>query len=83
MLDELKCEACSIDAIALTTQQQQELLLELEGWHLMEREGIPHLEKVYKFKNFMQAWQFSSVIRWLSSLNKSSTILPFYLSGGK
>ncbi|EHD2245176.1 4a-hydroxytetrahydrobiopterin dehydratase, partial [Vibrio vulnificus] len=56
MLDELKCEACSIDAIALTTQQQQELLLELEGWHLMEREGIPQLEKVYKFRNFMQAW---------------------------
>ncbi|HDY7831332.1 TPA: 4a-hydroxytetrahydrobiopterin dehydratase [Vibrio vulnificus] len=66
MLDELKCEACSIDAIALTTQQQQELLLELEGWHLMEREGIPQLEKVYKFKNFMQAWQFSNQVAGLA-----------------
>ncbi len=60
MLDELKCEACTTDAKALTADEQQSLLVELHHWHLVEKNGIDQLEKVYKFKNFMQAWQFSN-----------------------
>lgn len=66
MLDELKCEACSIDAIGLNDSQQQELLVELEGWQIIQRESIPQLEKVYKFKNFKQAWQFAHQIAELA-----------------
>ena len=32
MLNEQKCEACSIDAIALNKDEQQSLLLELSDW---------------------------------------------------
>ncbi|GAA5644998.1 MULTISPECIES: 4a-hydroxytetrahydrobiopterin dehydratase [Vibrio] len=66
MLDELRCEACSIDAIALTEKEQQALLSELHGWHIHVRDGIPQLEKVYKFKNFMQAWTFANRIAELA-----------------
>ncbi|ELP5729911.1 4a-hydroxytetrahydrobiopterin dehydratase [Vibrio vulnificus] len=66
MLDELKCEACSIDAVGLNHSQQNELLAELEGWQIIQRHNIPQLEKVYKFKNFMQAWQFSNQIAELA-----------------
>ncbi|TOC40790.1 4a-hydroxytetrahydrobiopterin dehydratase, partial [Vibrio parahaemolyticus] len=62
MLNEQKCEACSFDAIALTKEEQQSLLLQLSDWHLIERDDIPQLEKVYKFKNFKQAWAFSNKI---------------------
>ncbi|MDF4367386.1 4a-hydroxytetrahydrobiopterin dehydratase, partial [Vibrio parahaemolyticus] len=55
MLNEQKCEACSIDAIALSKEEQQSLLLQLSDWQIIEREDIPQLEKVYKFKNFKQA----------------------------
>ncbi|MDF4794307.1 4a-hydroxytetrahydrobiopterin dehydratase, partial [Vibrio parahaemolyticus] len=66
MLNEQKCEACSFDAIALTKEEQQSLLLQLSDWHLIERDDIPQLEKVYKFKNFKQAWAFSNKIAELA-----------------
>ncbi|MCW8333422.1 4a-hydroxytetrahydrobiopterin dehydratase [Vibrio sp. SCSIO 43135] len=62
MLDELRCEACSIDAVALTLEERQRLLLELDGWQLLDREGIPQLEKEYKFKNYLQAWSFANKV---------------------
>ncbi|AMG02528.1 4a-hydroxytetrahydrobiopterin dehydratase [Vibrio mimicus] len=66
MLDELRCEACSADAIALTSAEQQQLLSELDGWALIHREGIAQLEKIYRFKNFKQAWAFSNHIAELA-----------------
>ncbi|MBM7035276.1 4a-hydroxytetrahydrobiopterin dehydratase [Vibrio ulleungensis] len=66
MLNELKCEACSIDAIALNNEEQQSLLLELSEWQIMDREGISQLEKVYTFKNFKLAWAFSNRIAELA-----------------
>lgn len=45
MLDELRCEACSADAIGLTSEEQQQLLSELDGWALIHRDGIAQLEK--------------------------------------
>ena len=35
MLNEQKCEACSIDAIALNKDEQQSLLMELSDWQIM------------------------------------------------
>ena len=52
MLNEQKCEACSIDAIALSKEEQQPLLLQLSDWQIIEREDIPQLEKVYKFRTY-------------------------------
>lgn len=62
MLDELRCEACHSDASALTPEQQRALLTELTDWTLLERDGVPQLEKVYRFKNFKLAWEFSNKI---------------------
>ena len=66
MLNELKCEACSIDAVALNKEEQQSLLLELSDWQIMDREDISQLEKVYTFKNFKLAWAFSNRIAELA-----------------
>ncbi|EKO3791420.1 4a-hydroxytetrahydrobiopterin dehydratase [Vibrio metschnikovii] len=62
MLDELRCEACDSNATALTQDQQQTLLSELDGWALVHRDGVPQLEKVYRFNNFKQAWVFSEQV---------------------
>ncbi|NRB67758.1 MAG: 4a-hydroxytetrahydrobiopterin dehydratase [Vibrio sp.] len=66
MLNELRCEACSSDAIALTKEEQRLLLTELNEWQLIERDGIPQLEKAYKFKNFKLAWAFADQIAQLA-----------------
>ncbi|AYV23386.1 MULTISPECIES: 4a-hydroxytetrahydrobiopterin dehydratase [Vibrio] len=66
MLNELRCEACSSDALALTKEEQQQLLTELNGWSIIERDGIPQLEKQFSFKNFKLAWAFSNKIAELA-----------------
>ena len=60
MLHELRCEACRAGAAgALTNQQLQELLFELDGWRIVTRGSVPQLEKTFQFSNFKKAWSFS------------------------
>ena len=66
MLDELRCEACTKESIALSSQEVQSMLLELDNWMMVEREGIPQLAKVYTFKNFKLAWAFSNHVAELA-----------------
>ncbi|MGF1755372.1 4a-hydroxytetrahydrobiopterin dehydratase [Vibrio makurazakiensis] len=66
MLNEQRCEACSIDAIALSVEQRNELFTELDSWVMVERDEIPQLEKVYKFKNFKLAWAFADQVAQLA-----------------
>lgn len=66
MLNEQRCEACSIDAIALSVEQRNELFTELDSWVMVERDEIPQLEKVYKFKNFKSAWAFADQVAQLA-----------------
>lgn len=66
MLNELRCEACSSDALALGTKEQKQLLTELDGWTIIDRDGIPQLEKQFKFKNFKLAWEFANLVAELA-----------------
>ena len=66
MLNELKCEACTSDAKTLNESEQQSLLQELQNWEIVVREGIPQLEKTYRFKNFKLAWAFSDKVAALA-----------------
>jgi 4a-hydroxytetrahydrobiopterin dehydratase len=42
----------------LSNEQIQQELQDLEGWNLIE--GKDAIQKVFKFKNFSQAWAFMS-----------------------
>ncbi|KOO04554.1 4a-hydroxytetrahydrobiopterin dehydratase [Vibrio nereis] len=66
MLNDLRCEACSSDAVALGQEERRLLLTELDGWQMLERDGIPQLEKVYTFKNYKQAWAFANLVSELA-----------------
>lgn len=66
MLDELRCEACTSSAVALGAEERRLLLTELDGWQLLERDGIPQLEKVYTFKNYKLAWAFANKVSQLA-----------------
>ncbi|WP_295891695.1 4a-hydroxytetrahydrobiopterin dehydratase [uncultured Vibrio sp.] len=68
MLNNMQCEACSIDSVALTEQEQQGLLRQLVDWNLIHVDGIPQLEKMYKFKNYKLAWAFANRVSELAEV---------------
>lgn len=59
-LSQQKCVACSKDAPKVTDQEIAELHPQIPEWQLIERDGIPRLERVFKFKNFAEALAFTN-----------------------
>ncbi|MFC1498027.1 4a-hydroxytetrahydrobiopterin dehydratase [Verrucomicrobiota bacterium] len=57
-----KCEACSGDAPALTDNQLAELIPQVPEWELAEKNGIKQLKRIFKFKNFAEALEFTNKI---------------------
>jgi len=50
-----KCVACRRDSPRVTETEMKELTAEIPDWTVSERDGIPRLEKVFKFPNFVDA----------------------------
>ncbi|MBV6452508.1 MAG: putative pterin-4-alpha-carbinolamine dehydratase [Anaerolineales bacterium] len=61
-LSELKCVSCRGGDPALTEAEIAELLPQVSDWQIVVRDGIPHLERVFKFKNFVQALEFANKV---------------------
>jgi 4a-hydroxytetrahydrobiopterin dehydratase len=55
-----KCSACRSDAPRATQQQIQELKPQVPDWKLVERDGIPRLERAFSFANFADALSFTN-----------------------
>lgn len=54
------CVACHGGAEPIRSSQFPLWLAQVPGWHLIEREGIPRLERVYTFRDFAAALQFTN-----------------------
>jgi 4a-hydroxytetrahydrobiopterin dehydratase len=68
-MDELtkeKCTACRRDSPGVTDAEMTELRPQILEWTLIEREGIPRLERVFSFRNFADAMQFTNRIATLA-----------------
>jgi 4a-hydroxytetrahydrobiopterin dehydratase len=59
-LAQLKCTACRGDEPTLTEAEILELQPDVPDWEVVERDGIKRLEKTFKFKNFVQALDFTN-----------------------
>ena len=57
-----KCAACRAGEPTLTDAEIEDLLLHVNGWQVKEVNGEKRLEKVFKFKNFAQALEFTNKI---------------------
>jgi len=57
-----KCVACRAGEPTLTDAEIAELQPQLPDWQLKEVEGMRRLERVFKFKNFAQALEFTNKI---------------------
>jgi 4a-hydroxytetrahydrobiopterin dehydratase len=57
-----KCVACRAGEPTLTESEIAELQPQLPDWQVKEVEGMKRLERVFKFKNFAQALEFTNKI---------------------
>src|SRR3989338_10098870 len=55
-----KCVACRRDAPRVTAAEIEELRPQVPDWELVERDGIPRLERVLTFANFAEALAFTN-----------------------
>ena len=59
-LAQQKCVACRGTEPALTDAQIAELRPQIPDWQVKEADGVKRLERVFKFKNFAQALEFTN-----------------------
>jgi len=57
-----KCVACRAGEPTLTDQQITALQPQVPEWQVKEVDGVKRLERVFKFKNFAQALEFTNKI---------------------
>jgi len=55
-----KCTACRRDSPRVTEEEMSALKPLVPEWKLVEREGIQRLERVFPFKNFVEALAFTN-----------------------
>ena len=61
-LNSEKCTACRRDSPPVTTEEKTGLLPQILDWNLVDEQDIPKLDRVFKFKNFVDALAFTNVI---------------------
>jgi len=61
-LAHMKCVACRADAPPATADDIAAWLPQVPAWKIVEREGVPNLERVFKFRNFQQALAFTDQV---------------------
>ncbi len=61
-LKQMKCIACRKGEPALTDDEIRSLLPQIPDWKIKEVDGMKRLERVFKFKDFSQALEFTNKI---------------------
>jgi 4a-hydroxytetrahydrobiopterin dehydratase len=62
----MKCVACRADSPRVTEAEVAEFKPQIPAWQMVEREGIPRLERVYRFPNFAEAVAFTNRVAELA-----------------
>lgn len=57
-----KCVACRGDEPKLNNAEIEDLLLHVHQWEVQEVDGMKRLQKSFKFKNFVQALDFTNKV---------------------
>jgi 4a-hydroxytetrahydrobiopterin dehydratase len=57
-----KCVSCKVGEPTLKDAEIEDLLPQINGWQVKEVNGEKRLDKVFKFKNFAQALEFTNKI---------------------
>ena len=55
-----KCTVCRVGAPPVTEEEKAELMPQIPEWKIVEREGIPRLERTFRFDDFVAALAFTN-----------------------
>ena len=61
-LREMKCVACRGGEPPLGSEEIYQLQPQVPDWRVVEQDGIPRLERLFKFRNFAEALYFTNKI---------------------
>ena len=61
-LTEQKCEACRAGAPSVTAEEIKGLKPQVPEWQIITEDGIPKLDRLFKFKNFKDAIAFTDAV---------------------
>jgi 4a-hydroxytetrahydrobiopterin dehydratase len=61
-LKAMKCVPCRGDEPVLTDAQTREMKPQIPEWEVIEVDGVKRLRRAFKFKNFMQALNFTNQV---------------------
>ena len=61
-LAELRCVACRGGEPTLTPEQIAELQPQVPDWRVAEVDGVPRLERTFKFRDFIEAIAFTNKV---------------------
>jgi len=61
-LKEKQCVPCQGGVPTVTEEEMAELKPEVPEWKVTEHDGVNHLERVFEFKNFAQALDFTNQV---------------------
>ena len=57
-----RCVACRADTPRMSAAQIDALKREMPEWSVVERDGIPRLERAFTFANFVDALAFTNAV---------------------
>ena len=59
-LNQEKCTACRRDSPSVSPEEVAELQPQVPDWGLVSEDGVPKLDRVFRFKDFRQALEFTN-----------------------
>ena len=63
-----RCVACRPGTPRMTATEIEALRPEVPEWSVAERDGIPRLERVFRFENFSEALKFTNAVGVLAEV---------------
>jgi 4a-hydroxytetrahydrobiopterin dehydratase len=61
-LEQMKCEVCRVGAPKVTDEEAAEYLKQIPEWTILENDGVKRLERLFTFKNFVDALAFTNKV---------------------
>lgn len=61
-LNDMKCVACRGDEPGVTAAEQAEYSAQVPAWRIVTAEGLPRLERAFRFDNFVHALDFTNAV---------------------
>lgn len=68
-LTEMKCEPCRRGGPTVPEEDRPKMLEQIPKWQILQFDGIDHLARDYKFKDFAEALVFTNSVGELAEAN--------------